>query len=140
MDHDPDSLCDTAESTTSAKRKRESEARLLSRRQRFHIKVEVVQCALIKVWAKGTETDPPPIGYVVKVEAKIWGEGDSVILDLDKSRRVFRGRVEGGVLTITKGEVDTARENSGLGFIHPDGVDLVTLVQDVEGNVHCVLI
>lgn len=63
---------DTVSSTTAAKRKRGLEApQSLSKRQRSSIEVELVVCALIKVWPEGTKTDLPPIGYVTKVEVKV---------------------------------------------------------------------
>lgn len=145
-DDDPDSLCDTAKSTAAAKRKRKSEAQPPPKRQHLHTEVELVRCALIKVWAKGTEADPPPIGYVVKVEVRIWGEKNSVLLEVDESRRVFRGQVERGVLTVTKREVDSARENNSAkenswlsGFVYPDSVNLLTYILTKDGLV-CILL
>ena len=134
---------DTANSTTAAKRKRGLEApQPLSKRQHSSIEVELVACALIKVWSEGTETDPPPIGYVTKVEVKIERRDDAVLLFLDQSRRVFRGQVEEGVLTVTKGEVASTNGNSRwlYGYIYPNVVDIVTFVRTVKGSEDCVLV
>lgn len=133
-DESPDR--DTASSATAAKRKRGIEApQPLSKRQRPSIEVELVACALIEVWSEGAETDPPPIGYVTKVEVKVERRDDSVLLFLDQSRRVFRGQMEEGVLTVTKGEVASTKGNSRwlYGYIYPNAVDVVTFVRTVGG-------
>lgn len=55
---------------------------------------------------------------------------------------MFRGQVEEGVLTVTKGEVVSTKRNSRwlYGFIYPNVVDIVTFIRTVEGSEDRVLV
>lgn len=133
-----DSTEDLSHDTATSSTKQEPRAQPPLNQQSLSIEVELVRCTLVEIWPKEIEIDPRPVGYVTEVKVR-WRNG-SVVLSLDQSRTVFRGQVKGGVLTITKGEVDYVEPYSRLyGFLRPDGVDLVTYVRTIWGDLDRVL-